>query len=34
VGEWVGARWVDGWTMDFLHPTHWTEIPDEPEGSR
>jgi hypothetical protein len=33
VGEWAGARWVDGWTLDFLHPTHWTEIPDEPEPS-
>jgi len=30
VGEWLGPRWVDGWTLDFLHPTHWTEIPDEP----
>jgi hypothetical protein len=34
VGEWVGARWVDGWTLDFLHPTHWTEVPDEPEPPR
>ncbi|HWE17483.1 MAG TPA: hypothetical protein VG758_09920 [Hyphomicrobiaceae bacterium] len=31
VGECLAGRWVESWTLDILHPTHWTEIPAEPE---
>lgn len=30
VGEWLEGRWMSMWHLDFLEPTHWTEIPNPP----
>jgi hypothetical protein len=30
VGEWTGERWVSVWKLEFLDPTHWTDVPPPP----
>jgi hypothetical protein len=31
VGEWSEKRWLSTWRLEFLEPTHWTDVPSEPE---
>jgi len=33
IGEWIALRWTDPASWQFLSPTHWTEMPEAPEGS-